>query len=92
VTRVQRFEGGVADIWLDGEATHHVVTSKDMLSRTTGSNFNSVLVAAADEHQVTCCGNLSLQTPHGTMPLTGVLSVPYFVVHLVSVPELDDQG
>jgi transposase InsO family protein len=92
VTRVQHFEGGVADIWLDGGATHHVVTSKHMLSRTTASNVNSVLVAAGDEHQVTCCGNLSLQTPHGTMTLTGVLCVPDFVVHLISVPQLDDQG
>jgi hypothetical protein len=50
-------------MWLDGGSTHHVVMFPDMLFHKTASHINSVLVAAWDEHDVSCCGDLLLETP-----------------------------
>lgn len=79
-------------LWLDGGSTHHVVHDKHLLHNCSASAVNSVLVAGGEQHEVTCCGNMHVDTAQGVIILTGVLCVPSFVVNLCSGPQLDEKG
>jgi hypothetical protein len=92
VAQVVQLDCGLTELWLDGGSTHHVVRNATLLSHRTASYINEVLVAGGESHAVACCGSMLLQTPQGHLIFHNVLCVPTFIVNLLSVPQLDDQG
>jgi transposase InsO family protein len=92
VAQVREVDCSLTELLLDGGSTHHVVRSSFLLFRQTASPINEVLVAGGESHVVTCCGSMLVQTPQGHLIFHNVLCVPSFIVNLLSVPQLDDQG
>jgi hypothetical protein len=91
-TQVKNLEFGLKQMVLDGGTTHHVVRKRCMLFNMTASHINGVLVAGGAEHAVTCQGDIVIDTATGAHVIHGVLCVPTFMVNLMSVSQLDEQG